>query len=744
MLTDDLALVREADPGGADFVRFAARYADADLLAQWAGALNGGGQASVRAVAYIDNSREHAALLFFLLARRISPVVLPPGSPDEESQNLARRIEASCILRLNAANELIVDWLCPANDERGCEAPDVAGIYLLTSGSTGQPSIIFRSVNSWRHEAERYIRLLDLCPTNHVVLVSPIYHAYALGWLWAVAEAGCSLEVFRPTELARIIDALRTRATHVALTPFLASLLARRAGSGTKPARLAVVMAGAGPVDEALETDFGRAFGIGLARNYGSTETGALFASVTPLPPLYIGRPMPNVKLLSQVPPGQTFLLVVELEDGRVISVGDILCEDDHGYLVIGRETMAIRRGEAWISPYEIEAILRSSPLVEDCEVRSIRSSNGSGNDHIIATVVPRQDVPCEAELRRFCSERLRLNKVPDLIECVDVIRRTKSGKTARSPVYRWTDPGRIVEAAGAYKQSVLLFALAETIGLARLDGATSVDEIAFRAGVHAGSLGELLDVAARLGLLEEAETRTTTPLPCGAAEVVSLERDAASQWNTVEGLATIIQQGRLKRPFSTQTPSPTFRERYRRAMDGPHKQRAAQLVLRKLRTMLPAPYTLLDVSATGGAYSKRFADSGLLVQGRCLAVGGLGTVDEGSPVPQLTSMADALSDEEPLDLIVLDNAIHELHVALHLSQLAERLKPNGAIVIDDLFLGHDSGATIGVDWMTHGGMCHVAQDSVDLSMHDLGFDKHRIVETSRPLHHSVGIYTRT
>jgi acyl-CoA synthetase (AMP-forming)/AMP-acid ligase II len=742
----DAVAVEATDLTDTAFEVIAARYAHNDTLFAWRRTIVANDDTCRRAVVHLNNSSEHAALLFFLLARGVNPVVLAPDSPPEESEAVARKIGASSILRLNSANELAVARVDPPLEtSAGPKAPEAAGIYLLTSGSTGAAAVVFRSVASWRHEAVRYTQLLQLGPADQVLLASPIYHAYGLGWLWAVAEAGCSLETCRPTQLSLIVDALRTRATHCALTPVCASLLARRAGDGPRPPQLKMVMAGAGPVDDVLETAFRRAFGIGLSRNYGSTETGALFASTTSLPAFYIGGPMPNVKVRSRAPLGEAFLLEVELEDGRVVSTGDVLCEDDAGYRIIGRETTSIRRGESWISPFEIESVLRLSPLVKDCQVRSVRSRLHGGNDHIVASVVEREDVDWnEAELRGFCETRLRPSKVPDVIERVDAIRRTPTGKPVRSPVYRWAGPEEVVAAAGAYKQSIVVFALMEAIGLGRLNGEKSVDEIAYEAQVHAGSLGELLDVAERLGIVEETATPAPASLTDGVIDMVMLERDSSAHWNTVEGLSSVLRHGRLDRPFDAVGASPAFRDRYRRAMNGPHKRRAAHLVRRSLRSMVAAPYRLLDVSATGGAYAARWGSEGLLAQATCVSVGVLGKIDDQAADLHVEAMADVLRGHGDFNLIIFDNAVHDRQVMAHLPQLTDCLAAEGAIVIDDLFLGTGPGSGIGIDWLTHGGMGYPTQDCVDQAMSDLFFVKHEVMKVDRPVCHSVNIYTRT
>lgn len=723
----------------------AVRYANATMVTSWVEALTPI-QAGDRVVLYVDNTIQHAALLLLLLDQGISPLVLPPDSAYEEAQGYGREVGARYLLRLANDDLLAIERLVLA--PRASNDAGVAhglGLYLLTSGSTGRATAVFRTLSSWKHEAKRYLDMLHLGPGHHVLLASPIYHAYAMGWLWAAVSGDCTLEICRPTQLARIVDALRQRATHCALTPFLASLLARRVGQGPRPAQLDVVMAGAGPVDAALEAQFQSAFGLGLSRNYGSTESGALFAGLAPLPPLSIGRLLPGLSIAYREDGRQPFALEVELEDGRIYATGDIVREDDHGYQVIGRETAAIRRGESWISPFEIESVLRQCPQVEDCQVRGVKSQRSAGNDHILAVIVLRPGTDWdEAQMRQFCREQLRETKIPDVFEIVETIRRSVNGKTAHSRVYRWAEPEQLVETVNAYKRSAILFALLETAILERIDGQTSVDQIALSAGVHAETLGELLHIAELNGLLQavDSPSAAAAPLSRAVSDVVRLECEAARHWNQIDSLSAIVRHGRLRRPFTARTPSTEFIECYQRAMNGPHKQRSVQLALRKLVGLRPGPYRILDLSATSGAYSKRFAEKSLLRDGMCLLVGGLNPVAEPVAGVRQISLDEAIAGPDRFDVLVLDNAVHHHDVARNLMRLTERLEPSGVIILDEIFIGAGAGAAIGVDWMTHGGMCHLKEESVDLLMLNLGFHKLEVMKAEIMVSHRLNLYT--
>jgi len=716
----------------------AARYVAPALLTEWDVVLDSTAPGA-RLLLCCENTVAHVGLLFLLLERGLSPLLVGADSTAAERERLATQLDARHCALLAADGTLQLQPMAPGDSEAPARP---AGIYLLTSGSTGLPSIVFRPLASWAHESARYRSLLDLDARHSVTLAAPLQHAYTLGWVWAAADAGCALRVFAPTQLTAIIDALRSDTTHCALTPFVASLLARRAGAGQRPPRLEVVMAGAGPVDAVLDEQFGRAFGLTLSRNYGSTESGALFAGLAPQPPQSIGLPMPHLRVVNGgndgEPNGEPFLLDVELENGAIYRTGDLVQRagtDIHAHFrVVGRATAAIRRGERWISPFEIEAVLSSHPHVAQCRVRAVKTAR-AGNDHILASLVLREGAEWdEGALRQFCQTHLTRAKLPDRFEQVESIARGGHGKVLPSKVYRLASPAALVDAAHAYKRAHLLFALQRAGVLEQLDGASSVDQLAFGCGLHADALDKALDVACLLGLVTDA---AQTPPAAGwdaVAPVLRLEDATSQTWNSVDGLLAVLRDGLSARPFEHQPPTAVQTRLYQDAMDGGHKRVSATLAVRKLRQRGARPLAVLELSATGGAYSRRLTERGLLdpARSRCLPVG---TLNGATPASLAVDMAR-------IDLLVLDNAVHHGAVARQLAALCERVAPDGIVLVDELYVAAGRAA-IGVDWFSHGGLHYPDKPSLDAALHALGFVPTEIFQDDSIVSHAATFFTR-
>jgi len=280
----------------------------------------------------IGNRSAHVLGLLAALHAGARVVLLGADEPEAELERVARALGGARELRLQAEEPepaLRLIGVAPsAADDAG------AAILLRTSGSTGEPALVARSERSLLDEAERYRRGLDLGPADRIALPLPVFHAYALGWLMASLVSGARALLLEPRALGGLQRALEREATVVALTPSLARLLAKRPRAAPGGADLRLVMVGAGPVDSALDATFRERFGLGLARNYGSTETGATLAGPASLPPGCAGRPMPGVRARitdeggRPCAPGVVGSLEIQLEERDWHSTGDLARAD--------------------------------------------------------------------------------------------------------------------------------------------------------------------------------------------------------------------------------------------------------------------------------------------------------------------------------------------------------------------------------------------------------------------------------
>ena len=124
-------------------------------------------------------------------------------------------------------------------------------------------------------------------------------------------------------------------------------------------------------------------------------------------------------------------LTAIKLKDGN-LHTGDIGWIDDNGYLyVCGRMDDMINRGGLNIYPTEIENILLENPDITAAVV--IGEYDSISNNKIVAYVELSDDsMLTVADIVRLCRKKLDPRKVPTVINIVDHLERTISGKIKR------------------------------------------------------------------------------------------------------------------------------------------------------------------------------------------------------------------------------------------------------------------------------------------------------------------------
>ena len=703
-----------------------------------------------RAIFALDNSPAGVVRLFALMQAGVTPVIVAPGAPAQEIARLGALAAAPVQIEGYPTPEL--------RHLQGVESAAITapGVVLATSGSTGAPKAVFRSIDSLEREAQRYCSLVHLSIEDHVLFAGPVAHAYALGWLWACVQAGATIEMQAPTSLGAIATSLYERATIGVVTPAGARILVlRQQQPSRKPAKLRMVMAGAGVVDAELEANFRKHFGIGLSRNYGSTETGAVFAGLAPIEPNAIGYPMPGISY--RLAPGADLgsdegVLLVTDEEGREHAMGDIARVLPSGAVrILGRVGSRIRRGERWVSPLEIETVLRQISTIEDVEVRAV-GAQISGNENIIASLVTRGGVRLDiSELRAHCAENLAPYKVPDVIEQLHRIRRTSVGKTIRRTKRTLSSGDVLAAAARAYKQSVLIFTLLDTGLLDLLASGVTADEAALRLGLQPDAVETLFEVAQRCGLLRACEDGDESVRPPDFSHaLIRLERFLAGRLVTPEAVSAVLHRSLMNRPYDGESDDAAeLAPLYTAAMHGPHRTYGRMLALRALRNR--PIQTVLEIGASVGRYSAALLEQDPRRTGVVVRLGRLcPELCEEARVfcnsARLQIAADFTSLDELLprlstrrfDCIVIDNGAHGLYPGGDVTSFLPLLSTQGAVVIDDIFLPTGGDAAIGLDWLTHGGVDHMEQAGLCGQLREQGFSIRTILDRNNGLHSVV------
>jgi long-chain acyl-CoA synthetase len=617
---------------------------------------------------------------------------------------------------------------------RGVVPPGQQCVLLPTSGSTGRPALVRRDEASLLAEAARYRQALSLDGRDRLLLPLPLSHAYALGWLAAALVTGTRVRALPPTALNAIAAELCDGATIVALVPTLARLLAARQLARPSPAPAPAVraaMVGAGPVDEALERAFSTAFGVATARNYGSTETGALFCGLPALPPLGIGGPMPGVGFQivdgdECCPPGSPGVLKVRLgREQAWRDTKDLAVLADGHVLIMGRRHQAIRHGARWVAPLEVAAALREHPKVRDVHVWS-RPGDRDGDDILVADVEAADPGGLSAaDLARFARGKLAPFKVPKEIRITEQLTRTPAGKVAAPRRYRLAANEVVLAASRAYRTSELLFALRDLGALEALEKGASAGELAALLGARERELDWLLGVAASLGVVstdddcefaDDDQQHGRTDGPGALTAFIELESILSGTWLSRDALTDAVRAGVDRRRFERTPTDGQLIAAYSGAMHDAFAWQRTALCLRLTRRL--RRQRVVEVSAGPGRYLSCLLAADPSVTG-CLVR--LGRLSGALAPPVREAVADGrieLRDDPPggdFDLCVVTNGIHGPSPGSDLSWLLDRLHPAGALVVDDVFLPAEGGpgSELGLDWLTHGGIAWPSADGL-------------------------------
>jgi hypothetical protein len=673
---------------------------------------------AVREVVALPLANEPAVLLGLLLVLDLGCVALlvPEDAAPGEQRRLL--LEAGGGRRLHMSG----DGTPRLEGERRDSPWSESGVLLPTSGSTGLPKLVHRSEASMLAEAQRYVGRLGLASGQHVVILAPVAHAYALGWLVAAWSAACLVTPVPPTHLDRALRQLAAGADWVVVTPSLASLLARRRlPAGVERFSSLRVMAGAGPVDAELEDAFRARFGTGLWRNYGSSETGAVLMGEPDQPDGCVGTPPPGVaaRIVDEggaaCAAGVLGRLQVSLEDGAWRDMGDLASRDERQRVSIhGRTSHSIRRGERFISPREIERAALQEPGVRAAHA-SGAPGRRTGDERVRLEVWP--DAPDDfdpAGLRAALGRRLPADHLPDEVLVRGRLRRSAAGKLLSPAAYRLAEAESLLAAARAYKRAELLFALAETGVLDLLDGTRTPDALAAQLGLDPLALEVALEQAERLELVTTGRP-AGAPLRAAGRRVLDLERQLARAWTTHERIAETLRGGLARRPAGDPA---ALRPAYADALHGDLARFRVRLGLRRLRA---APGTrLLEVSAGPGDYLLAATAHVPGAGGRLWQVGAL----HGPPHAALARVEQGPPGQgERFDACVIFNAIHWPAAARHLELLLACVGTAGALLVDDIFLGDDAASgEFALDWLTHGGLAFQTADELCERLGALGF----------------------
>jgi long-chain acyl-CoA synthetase len=352
---------------------------------------------------------------------------------------------------------------------RGGDMPSVSigekdlAALPYTSGTTGKPKGAMLTHGNLLANLEQMHRvpLLSEAETDVVLLVLPMFHIYALnvslGLTFRVGATAVLQERFDPVASLDAIERHHITVVFGAPPMFVAWLSTPNVESrDLSSVRLAV--SGAAPLPGPVLDDFRRRLGVTIWEGYGLTETAPGVTSNAmgaEAKPGSIGKPLPEIELrlldeqgddVEDGDPGEIAVrgpnvfqgywhddaaTAEAVRDGW-FHTGDVAYEDEDGYLfLVDRKKDLIIVSGFNVYPREVEEALYRHPKVAEAAVVGVPHPYTGEAVKAVVVLKPGQSAT-EEEIIEFCKRSIARFKCPQVVEFVDKLPHTDTGKILR------------------------------------------------------------------------------------------------------------------------------------------------------------------------------------------------------------------------------------------------------------------------------------------------------------------------
>ena len=345
--------------------------------------------------------------------------------------------------------------------------PQDVAFLTYTSGTTGPPKGAMTTHRNIVFNAQSYRDWIKLTPGDVVLGVAPLFHITGLiGHIAIAALLPATLVLayrFDPELMLDVIRETRPTFTVGSITVFIA-LMNSPGASAEDFVSLKKAYSGGAPIPPSTVTEFQSRLGPYIHNIYGLTETTSPSHAVplggdAPVDPtsgaLSVGVPIFNtvVRIVgedgAELPAGEVGELVTEgpqvvagywekaeetekaLGGGR-LRTGDVGYMDAEGWFyIVDRKKDQINVAGYKVWPREVEDVLYQHPAVREAAVVGVPDAYRGENVKAIVSLRPGQTAEPD-ELIAFCKARMAAYKYPRMVEIIDELPKTVTGKILR------------------------------------------------------------------------------------------------------------------------------------------------------------------------------------------------------------------------------------------------------------------------------------------------------------------------
>jgi benzoate-CoA ligase family protein len=336
--------------------------------------------------------------------------------------------------------------------------------WLYSSGSTGRPKGVVHAHRDIGVTVERYARnILRIDEHDVCYSTTKLFHAYGLGngLSFPLSVGACAGLVKGRSVPERIFEAVaRYQPTLFFSVPALYAAMVKAPGAGEVDfASVRACVSAAEALPAAVLARWQALTGVPILDGIGSTEMLHIYCSNTleDLAPGTSGRAVPGYELRLvdehglDVAAGGPGDLMVRGDScaayywhqrdktrysmrGEWFHSGDrYLVDADGHYVYQGRSDDMIKVGGLWVSPADVEGCLVRHPAVSEAAVIGVRVEDLSRiKAFVICAASPGDPDALADELRAWCKQHLRRYEYPHVVEFVEDLPRTPTGKVQR------------------------------------------------------------------------------------------------------------------------------------------------------------------------------------------------------------------------------------------------------------------------------------------------------------------------
>jgi benzoate-CoA ligase family protein len=362
----------------------------------------------------------------------------------------------------------------PSELDPAATSKDDVAFWLYTSGTTGSPSAAVHLHHDMVVCAQTFApHVLDISSQDRTFSVAKMFFAYGLGnALYFPFSVGATTILYpgRPEPRAVFDQVARHRPTifYGVPTSYAALLHEAEQGAAVDMSSVRIALSAGEALPASIYRRWLDRFGVEILDGIGTTEILHMFIANTrgSVRPGSSGKPVPGyrTKLVDDednpTPPGEIGNLMVAGDSvcreywnrhdvthraiqGEWIRTRDKYHTDEDGYYWYdGRSDDMLKVGGIWVSPAEVEQTVIEHPDVLECAVVGIADQQGliRPKAFVVAKDPARAGDTLASEIQAFVKERLAPYKYPRVIQFIDELPKTATGKIQRYKLRQWAE----------------------------------------------------------------------------------------------------------------------------------------------------------------------------------------------------------------------------------------------------------------------------------------------------------------